>query len=213
MKKKITLICSICVLGALALAGCSNSEVRSSEELSIVETATGAQTEETNTKTKMWQLCSDGIISGVENIRMELDREKVLSKKTTEQINNQKTDTVTNHGETVALPGDTKPKPQETAKQQGRTTSSHQHKWIEKTETIHHDAVTHQEPTYTTVHHDAVYENVWIEDSAAWDEVVGYRAIVECTDCWATFVAEGATGEAAYEAAVAQWRSHSFSVH
>ena len=43
------------------------------------------------------------------------------------------------------------------------------------TETVHHSAVTHEEP---------VYENVWVQDKAAWDETVttGYK----CSGCGAT---------------------------
>ncbi len=53
--------------------------------------------------------------------------------------------------------------------------------------TIHHDAVTHQETTYTTVHHDAVTTQQWVEESPAWDEnqYVGMKYI--CNDCGAVF--------------------------
>lgn len=59
--------------------------------------------------------------------------------------------------------------------------------------TIHHDAVTHQETTYTTVHHDAVTTQQWVEESPAWDEQVPtgeYQYV--CGVCHQTFSSDDA---------------------
>ena len=54
--------------------------------------------------------------------------------------------------------------------------------------TIHHDAVTHQETTYTTVHHDAVTTQQWVQDTAAWDEKVDTgNAVYVCGVCHQKF--------------------------
>ena len=42
------------------------------------------------------------------------------------------------------------------------------YEWFPNIEIIHHDAITHEEPVYTTVHHDAVTDNVWIVDTAGY---------------------------------------------
>lgn len=52
---------------------------------------------------------------------------------------------------------------------------AHQHNWVAQTSTVHHDAVTHQEPY--TIHHDAVTHQVWH------DAVTDYRKI--CNTCGA----------------------------
>ena len=54
--------------------------------------------------------------------------------------------------------------------------------------TIHHDAVTHQETTYTTVHHDAVTTQQWVEESPAWDQQVDTgKGVAVCGVCGKTF--------------------------
>lgn len=305
MKKLITLLCSVCLVGVFVLAGCSNSEVQFEEEPSTVEDVTTSQTEVTYTKTQMKPLYDNGIISGVESYSIEQDadvkvkdfvmvnselitnvdvddssvdyhtpgiydviyrftfdtkkvktyetkkgidlglpkdfdfvviktqlkvniivpnsgtsEENVVSKGTADQIINRNLESITEHAETattvaeIAQQQTTIAQEQTTQKQEQTTTApAHQHKWVEKK--IHHDAVYEQVQTGTkTVVDKAAWdEQVWVQDSGPWDEIVGYRVTVECTNCWATFVGEGATSEAAYDSANAQWRSHSFSVH
>ena len=57
------------------------------------------------------------------------------------------------------------------------TTTAHTHNWV---------AVT------TTVHHDATYKDVWVQDSAAWDETIVtkeawdepvYQEVIKCNVC------------------------------
>ena len=57
------------------------------------------------------------------------------------------------------------------------TTTAHTHNWV---------AVT------TTVHHDATYKDVWVQDSAAWDETIVtkeawdepvYKEVIKCNVC------------------------------
>lgn len=62
--------------------------------------------------------------------------------------------------------------------------------------TIHHDAVTHQETTYTTVHHDAVTTQQWVQDTAAWDEQVDTgKGVAVCGNCGRKFNSAREVGE------------------
>ncbi len=76
------------------------------------------------------------------------------------------------------------------------STTTHTHDWVAEYTTVHHDAVT------KVVHHDAVThtEQVWVQDSAAWDEQVkSSYSVVVCNGCGAEFANDNA------------WESHSVS--
>ena len=59
--------------------------------------------------------------------------------------------------------------PQQPQTQAPETQAPHVHSWVEQTQVVHHDAVTQQ---------------VWVEDSAAWDEPV-YESHNFCNGCGA----------------------------
>lgn len=55
------------------------------------------------------------------------------------------------------------------------TKPQHVHTWVAVTKTVHHDAVTHEEP---------VYEQQWVQDTAAYDEeVIVEPAAYQCNIC------------------------------
>ena len=189
MKKIITLLCSVCILVVFVLAGCGNSNEHLEEPSTVEETAKSRETSK----------------------QKEVGKQKETSKQkeSAKQQETSKQKEVTKQKETSKQ----KEPAKQSANKQEEPTTAHKHKWTKQN--IHHDAVYEQVQTGTrTVTDQAAWdEQVWVQDSGAWDEVVGYRATVECTDCWATFVGEGPTGEAAHNAAAAQWLDHSFSVH
>lgn len=95
-------------------------------------------------------------------------------------------------------------------------TSDHQHNWVAKTKTVHHDEVGHYE--------EKVIEKAWTEkkqtgtktvvDKKAYDEtvetIVGYRVIYQCTECGELFYGEGKTKEEAGNIAVHLACDHEF---
>lgn len=103
------------------------------------------------------------------------------NKQTQSTANNQKQQNTT-----------TQQKPNQTQAQQTQATTqqapvqqqtapaqpAHTHNWVALTQTVNHPA------EYKTVYHDATYKQVWVQDSAAWDEpVMEYR--VTCNGCGA----------------------------
>lgn len=62
-----------------------------------------------------------------------------------------------------------------TEKSDTSTTPAHEHNWVAITKTVHHDAVTHEEP---------VYEEKWVEDKPAWEETkVVSNSYYKCNQC------------------------------
>lgn len=62
-----------------------------------------------------------------------------------------------------------------TEKSDTSTTPAHEHNWVPITKTVHHEAVTHEEP---------VYEEKWVVDKPAWEEtVVASKAYLQCNNC------------------------------
>ncbi len=69
------------------------------------------------------------------------------------------------------------------------STTTHTHNWVAEYTTVHHDAVT------KSVHHDAVThtEQVWIQDSEAYDEQVQTSyAVITCNGCGQEFLSASA---------------------
>lgn len=89
------------------------------------------------------------------------------------------------------------PAPTPTQEPTPQPETAHVHNWQPVYNTIHHDAVTHQEPSYKTVHHDAVtheepvYEDVWVSETWEQGAFLGYKSVsysvIVCNTCQAVF--------------------------
>lgn len=74
---------------------------------------------------------------------------------------------------------DTRSTSEDTKQTDTGTTPTHEHKWEPITKTVHHEAITHEEP---------VYEEKWVVDKPAWEETkVVSNSYYKCNHCgWTT---------------------------
>ena len=100
------------------------------------------------------------------------------NKQTQTTANNQKQQNTTTQQQTATTQQAAQTQQAPVQQQSTPVQPAHTHNWVTLTQTVNHPA------EYKTVYHDATYKQVWVQDSAAWDEPQ-YAERVICNGCGA----------------------------